>query len=153
MTLYRILLFIHVLAAAAWAGGGLYNYLHGLSVRAAKDPARMASFAYESQEFASKYFAPAALISALSGIWLVIEGDWGWGHFWILFGLAVWIYSLVSNVTWLKQLGDRLATLGAERGPGDPEVRAAAQQMFQWRTIEVVLLVLVIFTMTYKPFV
>ena len=65
----------------------------------------------------------------------------------------MWIYSLVSNVTWLKQLGDRLASLGAERGPGDPEVRAAAQQMFQWRTIEVVLLVLVIFTMTYKPFI
>ena len=152
MSLYRILLFVHVLAAAAWAGGGIYNYTHGLAVRAAKDPARMASFAYESQQFAGKYFAPAALVTAVAGIWLVFEGDLDWGEFWILSGLAVWIYSLISNVTWLDKLSTRLETLAAEKGPTDPEVRAAAEEMFKWRTIEIVLLVFVLFTMTYKPF-
>ncbi|MGH2754651.1 MAG: DUF2269 family protein [Actinomycetota bacterium] len=152
MTLYRILVFVHVLGAAAWVGGGLYNYLHGLTIRAAKDPARMASFAYESQQFAGKYFAPAALVTALAGIWLVYEGDWGWEHFWIVSGLVVWIYSIVSNVTWLSKLADRLQSLIAERGAVDPEVRAAGQQMFRWRTLEVALLVFVIFAMTYKPF-
>ena len=151
MTLYRILLFVHVLAAAAWAGGGIYNYLHGLSIRASKDPARMSSFARETQEFAGKYFAPAALVTALAGIWLVFEGDFGWGHFWILSGLAVWIYSLVSNVTWLDRLSKRIEATVAEKGPTDPAVRAAGEEMFRWRTIEIVLLVFAVFTMTYKP--
>ena len=152
MTLYRILLFVHVLAAAAWVGGGTYNYLHGLSIRAAKDPARMMSFAYESQQFAQKYFAPAAIVTVIAGVWLVYEGDWGWGHFWILSGIAVWLYSLISNVTWLAKLGERMETLVKEKGPGDPEVRATGEEMFRWRTIEIVLLVYVIFAMTYKPF-
>jgi uncharacterized membrane protein len=152
VTLYRILLFVHVLGAAAWVGGGTYNYLHGLSIRAAKDPVRMASFAHESQVFAGKYFAPAALITVIAGVWLVFEGDFGWDHFWILSGIVVWIYSIISNVTWLTKLGNRVESLIAEKGPTDPEVRAAGQEMFRWRTIEVLLLVFVIFTMTYKPF-
>jgi uncharacterized membrane protein len=149
--LYRILLFIHVLAAAAWVGGGLYNYLHGLSIRASKDPARMGAFARETQEFASKYFAPAAIVSVISGVWLVFEGDWDW-DFWVLSGLAVWLYSLISNTTWLEKLGKKMEALVAEKGPTSPEVQAAGQEMFKWRTIEIVLLVFVIFAMTYKPF-
>ena len=152
MTLYRILLFIHVLAASAWVGGGVYNYLHGLSIKASNDPARMGSFARETQEFAGKYFAPAALVTAVAGIWLVFEGDWDW-EFWILFGLGVWIYSLVSNVTWLDKLSKRMEALVAEKGPTSPEVQAAGREMARWRTIEIVLLVLAVFTMTYKPFV
>lgn len=152
MTLYRILLFVHVLAAAAWVGGGLYNYLNGLSIKAAKDPQRMASFAYEAQQFASKYFAPAALITAISGVWLVFEGDYEWEDIWIVSGIAVWVYSLVSNTTWLPKMGERLGALIAEKGPADPGVSALGQQLFRWRTIEIVLLVWVVFAMTFKPF-
>ena len=152
MTLYRILLFVHVLAAAAWAGGALFGLAHGLSVRASKDPARMAAYGREMGEFGGKYFAPTALVTFLAGVWLVIEGDWGWDQFWINSGLAVWLYSLISNVTWLAKLTNRIGELGAERGPTDPEVRSLAQQMFQWRMLEVALLVYAIFAMTYKPF-
>jgi uncharacterized membrane protein len=152
MTLYRVLLFVHVLAAAAWAGGALYAFLLGLNVRRSADVMRIAGYGREVGEFGGKYFAPAAVVAVLSGIWLVIDGDWGFDHFWILSAFAVWIYSIVSNVTWLAKLVDRMSTAAVERGPDDPEVRAASQQMFRWRAFEVALLVYVIFAMTYKPF-
>jgi uncharacterized membrane protein len=150
--LYRILLFVHVMAAAAWAGGALYAFLLGLSVKSSGDPVRIASYGREVGEFGGKYFAPAAIVAVLSGAWLVTEGDWGWGHFWILSAIAVWVYSIVSNVTWMTKLSDRIGVLVQERGPSDPEVAAASNEMFRWRAIEVLLLVYVIFAMTYKPF-
>ncbi len=153
MTLYRILLFVHVLGASAWVGGGIYNYLNGLSISASKDPDRMARFGMETQEFAGKYFAPAALVTAIAGIWLVFEGDWEWGEVWVLSGLLVWIYSLISNVTWLNKLSEQIMAVAKERGPADPQVQALGQQMFRWRTLEVALLVWVVFAMTYKPFI
>jgi uncharacterized membrane protein len=152
VTLYRILLFVHVLGAVAWVGGGVFNYLHGLSIKATKDPVRMAAFAHESAEFGARYFAPAAIVTVLAGIWLVFEGDVGFDHFWIISAIVIWIYTIVSNVTWLRSLGERLEATIAEKGPVDPEVRAAGQQMFRWRTLEVALLVFVIFAMTYRPF-
>ena len=152
MTLYKILLFVHVLAAAAWAGGALYNFLLGWKLRRTNDPLRMAAFAREASEFGGRFFAPVAVITVLAGIWLVIEGDVGFEHFWILSAFAVWIYSIVSNITWLARLSDRIGALVAEKGPTSPEVRSASGEMFRWRAIEVSLLVLVVFTMTYKPF-
>jgi uncharacterized membrane protein len=152
MTLYRVLLFVHVLAAAAWAGGALYAFLMGLSVRSSGDVMRMASYGREVGEFGGKYFAPAAIVTVLAGIWLVIDEDWGFDHFWIQSAFAVWIYSIVSNVTWLAKIADRMSTGAVERGPDDPSVVALSRAMFRWRAFEVALLVYVVFAMTYKPF-
>ena len=152
MNLYKVLLFVHVLAAAAWAGGALFNFLLGWRLRRTDDPARLAAFGRESAEFGGKYFAPAAIVAVLSGVWLVIDGDLGFDHFWILSAFGVWIYSIVSNVTWLAKLSDRIGALAAEKGHAAPEVRTAGGEMFRWRAIEVGLLVFVVFAMTYKPF-
>lgn len=152
MTLYKILLFVHVLAAAAWVGGGLFNFLMGARLRSIGDPARMASFAREAADFGGRFFGPAAGLAVLAGVWLVIEGDIGFDHFWILSAFAVWIYSIVSNVTWLSKLSDRIGALAMEKGPGDPETRAAGTAMFRWRALEIALLIFVVFAMTYKPF-
>ena len=150
--LYRILLFVHVMAAVAWAGAAVYSYLMSLNIRSSGDPMRMASFAREARDFGAKYFAPVALITVLAGVWLTIEGDWGFDHFWIASAFAVWIYSIVSNVTWMPKLMDRIGALAQERGPSDADVVAARNAMFRWRTFEVLLLVYVVFAMTYKPF-
>jgi hypothetical protein len=149
--LYRILLFVHVLAAASWAGAAVYSFLMALNIRASGEPMRMASFAREARDFGRKYFAPVALITVLAGIWLTIEGDVGFDHFWIQSAFAVWIYSIVSNVTWMPRLMERIGSLTQERGPTDPDVVAAGRTMFMWRSFEVLLLVYVVFAMTYKP--
>ena len=44
MTLFKVLLFVHVLAAAAWVGGGLFAFLLGWRLRRANDPVRMAAW-------------------------------------------------------------------------------------------------------------
>jgi uncharacterized membrane protein len=152
VTLYRVLLFVHVLGAAAWVGGGLFAFLMSLNIQKSGDGARLAAYGREVGEFGGKYFAPAAIVTVLAGIWLVIEGDWGFDHFWIMSAFAVWIYSIVSNVTWMDKLAKSIETGAAERGPQDPAVKAAADRLFMWRVIEIVLLVYVIFAMTYKPF-
>jgi len=152
MTLFKVLLFVHVLAAAAWVGGGLFAFLLGWRLRRANDPVRMASLAREFSEFGGTYFAPVAVGTILAGVWLVIEGDLGFDHFWILSAFAVWIYSLISNVTWLARLTDRIGALATEKGPAAPEVREASGQLFRWQALELALLVFVVFAMTYKPF-
>lgn len=149
---YRVVLFIHVLGAAAWVGGALYNFLLGWRLRTTRDALRMAAFAREATEFGTRFFAPAALVTIAAGIFLVLDLDYGFGHFWILGALAVWVYTIVSNVTWLPKLGERIGVLVAEKGPEAAEVRDAGGQMFRWRALETGLLVFVIFLMTYKPF-
>ena len=63
--------------------------------------ARQAAFVGE------RLFAPAGLIVFLMGIAMMINTNWGWGHFWIVFGLLG--YAATFSVGLVRALAAREA--------------------------------------------
>jgi uncharacterized membrane protein len=150
MTLYELLLFVHVLAAATWVGGAVM--LKVQSARALKsDPNRAAELALETEWVGTKVLMPASIALLVAGLWLVFEGDWGFEPLWVKLGLGIYVVSAVAGAVFLGPLYKQVGELRAERGPDDPEVTSRLQRISTLSWIDLGLLVAAVFVMTVKP--
>lgn len=73
--LYRVLLFLHVLGAILWFGGGVVFQLFTESAAASYDRTRLALLSDESNRLGKAYFGPVTVVVLITGLWLVFEGD------------------------------------------------------------------------------
>ena len=150
MTLYELLLFVHVLAAATWVGGAVM--LKVQSSRALRsDPDRAAELALETERVGTTVLMPGSIVLLVAGLWMVFEGDWGFGPLWVKLGLGIYVVSAVAGAVLLGPLYKQVGELRAERGPGDAEVTSRLQRIATLSWIDLGLLVAAVFVMTVKP--
>jgi uncharacterized membrane protein len=152
LTDYRLVLFIHVLAAVVWVGGATYLQIQARRVLARGNPSEIEAFSRDAGEVAQKVFIPASIVLLLGGIYLVLDADWGFDHFWILSSLVVLIASAIVGASFFGPESKRLGELVAARGSEDHEVQARIRRIVNMSAVELVFLILVVFNMTYKPF-
>ena len=150
MTLYELLLFVHVLAAALWVGGVIMLKIQSDRVLRA-DPNRAAELAIETERVGTGVIMPASIVLLVAGIWMVFEGDWGFRPLWVKLGLAIYVISAVAGAVFLGPHYKRIGELRAERGPDDPEVGERLRRISALSWIDVGLLVAAVFVMTVKP--
>lgn len=149
-TLYKLLLFVHVLAAAAWVGGALILKIQ--SDRALKsDPDRAAELALETERVGTSVLMPASIVLLIAGLWMVFEGDWGFGPLWVKLGLGIYVVSAVAGAVFLGPLYKQVGQLRAERGSGDADLTARLQRISKLSWIDLGLLVAAVYVMTVKP--
>ena len=95
---------------------------------------------------------PTCLVLVGLGFWLVDEGPWSLGDFWVSFGLGVWILSFISGS---HVPGPELRALPQARrraGARPAEAAAVLDRIFLVSRIELALLILVVLDMAIKPF-
>ena len=82
-------LILHVLSAAAWIGGGLFNGF--VAPRMARSGGEAAlGWARTSAEAGIKYYNPAGVLTVLTGAGLVLVGDlYDWSDTFVSIGLGV----------------------------------------------------------------
>ena len=90
VSLYEFLLFVHVLAVAAWFGAALLSVvLMELAVRA-QDIAWIMRFGEYDDTLAKVLFIPSALLVLITGVALVFEGPWSFtDDGWVLAGIVL----------------------------------------------------------------
>lgn len=152
MTGYRIALFIHVLAAIVWVGGGIMAQMLIHRTQKAGDPKMMGALGQEIGHIAERVFTPASVIVLLAGIYMVLEADIGFSTPWVAIGLIGLIATVIMGVFYLGPQSKKMGALMAEHGPTSPEVGAQANRLIMAARIDVMVLVFVVFAMTYKPF-
>lgn len=149
MTLYELLLFVHVLAAAIWVGGAVT--LKVQTSRALKsDPDRAAELATETEKIGNGILMPASIVLLVAGIWLVFEGDWGFRPLWVKLGLGIYVVSAVAGAVFLGPLYKQVGELRAQRGAGQ-DLTDRLQRISNLAWIDLALLVAAVFVMTTKP--
>lgn len=150
---YRVLLFVHITAIAIWVGGGFMLALIG--ARAAKAGPPTPQMVVRNLEVAEwlgpNFYLPVILTTLVSGIWLVVEAGWGFGHFFVLFGLGMVILAAGMGVGFFVPRAKALIAHINEKGL-DAEAQAGMAQVAMVSKVMLGLLVLTIFAMTYKPF-
>ena len=152
MSIYELLLFIHVLAAAAWFGAALLAlFLMELSARAG-DRAHILSFAQYEDRLAALLFIPSALVTLVFGIALVFDGPWSWSEDgWVIVGLVLFAAIFVLGIAMIVPAGKKLKELARSSAP-EAELDAQIGKLRMLSVIDVGLLAVAIFFMTVKPF-
>ena len=149
---YQVFKSIHVLAAIVWLGGGAMITVLAWQAQRAKDNAQLLQIGKQAEWLSMRVFVPASLLVLAMGIVLMHKGDWGYGHFWTLFGLIAWGVSFVVGAAFLGPEAGRLAKLIETKGPEDPEVIARLNRIISVARADVVLVLLVAADMVAKPF-
>lgn len=142
-----------MLAAVLWVGGGATLTLYAILTLRQNDPGEMASFARQAALIGQRVYAPLSLLVLAFGFGLMENGQspWSYDQFFVVFSLAGWGVSAATGMLFLGPEAGRLGKLMAALPPEDPEVQARIRRILLISRLDVLLLVLIVFVMTAKP--
>jgi uncharacterized membrane protein len=149
-TLYDWLLFLHVLAAMVWLGGGVM--LAALAARVLRDPesGAVTRFTGSLRVLGPLVLAPATLAVLALGIWLVLDSEaWDFGQLWVQLGLGLFAGAFLVGAAFQSRSA-LAATRAGERGDDGEARRQLRRWLWGYRLI-VLLLVVAAWDMTTKP--
>src|SRR6516165_6523032 len=95
---YTIFLTVHIAFVVVWIGGGLLLTIFGFKAERSRDPAEMTQLTKMASFAGERIFAPAAVVVLAMGIAMVLNADYGFGHFWLIFGLLGFATSFVVGI-------------------------------------------------------
>lgn len=151
MTLYELLLMLHVFAAIIWLGAGFVFTVMVAMARREGDREREASYHADIDRLATTVFIPAAMATFLFGVFTAIEGDWDFGQAWIIIGIAGWLASFLIGVLYFKPESERIAALGEQGEAGMAEAMSRSERMIAVDNFELTTLYVVAASMVLKP--
>jgi Predicted integral membrane protein (DUF2269) len=153
MTLYELLLFIHIAASIVWIGAGFFSLLLATTYDRESDEAAIKRFLHDQERLATRLFVPASLVVVLMGIALVIESDaWSFGYLWIVLGLIGYAATFVTGLFFLKPASERVgAEMERQGGRLTPELRTDIRKLIVTARVDYVTFALVVFDMVAKP--
>ena len=149
---YALFKAIHVLLAVVWVGGGVSIMINAIRAQRETDPRNVVTVAQQAAFLGEKVFAPAGLVVFLMGIAMMINTDWGWGHFWVILGLVGYAATFAVGVGILSPLAKKIAVSARENGPEHPETLALIDRVMLIGRFDVGILLIVILDMVTKPF-
>jgi uncharacterized membrane protein len=149
-TLYDWLLFLHVLAAMVWVGGGVMLAVIAARVLRDPDPGAVGRFTGSLRVIGPLVLAPATLAVLGLGVGLVIDTDaWDFGQLWVQLGLALFAAAFLIGAVWQSRTA--VAATRAAARDDDAEARRQLQRWSWGYRLIVLLLVVAAWDMTTKP--
>jgi hypothetical protein len=153
MTLYELLLFIHIGASITWIGAGFLSLVLATTYDRESDEAAIKRFLHDQEWLAMRLFVPSSLIVVLFGIALVIESDaWTFGYLWIVLGLVGYAATFVTGFFFLRPASERVGQeMERQGGRLTPKLRADIRKLIVTARVDYVTFALVVFDMVAKP--
>jgi hypothetical protein len=116
MTTRTIVLALHITGVAAWLGANFVQLV--LSPRFARGPAdAAAAWTRQTIWLGERYYIAAGGLIAVTGVILVLDGDWSWSSGFIWVGIAVVVIGAVMGGTLFGPLAKQRA-VALESGDG-----------------------------------
>ncbi len=151
MTLYELLLLLHVVAAIVWVGAATAYFMLELRTDLSGDLEREASHNDDAGWLAPRLFIPASLATLIFGILAAIEGNWDFGSLWIIIGLTGFGVSFAIGVGYFEPEIKKLEEAIERDGAAHPEVRRRTSNLKTVGRIELSVLFIVVASMVAKP--
>ena len=148
---YLILKFIHVCSVIIWLGGMVMLMLLNIGVAKTGDQAVVRALGQQGGQLSMKVFGPAFLVVIITGIGMVQTGNISWGAFWINWGMAGGVLSMILGGALTGRTAKRLAQ-DVAAGRATPEHVAATQKKIMiYATLNMILLFSIVWAMVVKP--
>jgi hypothetical protein len=149
ITGYQWFLFLHILAAAAWVGGGLLLGALSIAARNRSDPAQELALVRLGGKIGGPFFGAFGFVLLGFGIALVERGNWSYDRFFVQFGFGAWAFSALTGIFYY---GWEQKGLDAAAARGDSsEVRRRLERYYWVGRLDGLVLVAAVFVMTAKP--
>jgi uncharacterized membrane protein len=149
MTLYEVLLFVHIIAVAVWVGGSIMLGLISARIQRTGDAEYRARFAKSAGIVGPVIGVSAALVLA-SGIWMVLDSDAiELSQTWVWLGLALFILSGLVGAAYFAPASDRIIR-ALEAGQVQEADRRARTFNLVSR-LDTLLLLVIVGLMVFKP--
>ena len=151
VTLYGVLLFLHILGAGIWVGGEAIMFgLRALELRSG-DHARAVALTRDTDRLNKLVISPAVAVLLGAGFWLVLEGHWGFGRFFVIFGLAGFAVSSLVGGAVTARSGKALQKALEVHAADSSEVGLLMRRIQLGLLADLVILTAIVFVMTTKP--
>jgi uncharacterized membrane protein len=140
-------MFFHILGAIVWVGAVIL--MNAMMTRAGRGPDRttVLRLARELEWVGPRVIGPSALVVIGLGIWLVpLENDLAFSQPWIWLALVLVAVTMVQNAFYSVPEGKRIARLAE-----DHEVRRRLSRLLWLGRLDVLILVVVLWLMVFKP--
>ncbi len=151
MRIDQLLLTVHVLATATWIGAAVALQVIAKRMGPSTDAAVIDQFARDAEAVGKYLFGPAAVVLLATGAALVVRQDTSWGELWIVLGLGGMIAAGAVGGAFLIPEGRRIAALADQPGHDPAEVQARARRRFLIARVDLLVLVLAVADMVFKP--
>lgn len=147
---YDWLMFGHVLAAMVWVGGWAILSILAAQALHQGDHASLARFAATIRFIGPRLLAPATILVAVLGVWLLLDGhQWHISQFWIELAIGLLLAVFVIGAGFQSR-----AAIGAERAIAENKLDRAKRLVRQWERgslLILLLLTVVTWDMIVKP--
>jgi len=155
--LFRILLFLHVIAAIAAFGPGFAAMVVGPMV--AKEPQHANFYARTQLLTARRLITPLAVSMAVTGVAMILVRGWpniAGNTYWLPVSIVLYVIAIVYSVAVQAPAGQRLVELTstppAPGTPPNPEIPRTAARLRSGGMILTGLVLVIAFLMVAKPF-
>jgi uncharacterized membrane protein len=149
-TFYDWLLFLHVVAAMVWLGGGFMLAVTATRVLRDPEPGAIARFTASLRAVGPLVLAPASVAVLGFGIGLVLDTDaWSFGQLFVQLGVGLLAAAVVIGAIYQSR-----TALAAERAAAHGDDLEARRQLRRWSwgyRLIVLLLIAAVWDMTTKP--
>src|SRR5688572_13236346 len=122
MSLYELLLLIHIISAITWVGSATTYFALELQTDLSGDLDREASQNEDAKWLSPRLFIPASMATLIFGVLAAIEGNWDFGSLWIIIGLTGFAVSFATGIGYFEPEIKKLAAEIERSGPAGPEV-------------------------------
>lgn len=151
MSLYEFLLFVHLLGAATWFGGGVFLQLMSERSIRAWDHDQITQTTETADWLGNRLFGTAAGLVVVSGVWMVIDSGWNFSDVFVIAGIAGFALSTILGIAFFGPETARVKELMAARGLEDAEVKQRLTRIVRTSRYDTLVIGLVIAFMTIKP--
>lgn len=151
MSLYELLLLLHVVSAIIWVGAATTYFALELRTDLSGDLDREAGQNDDATWLAPRLFIPASVGTLVFGILAAIEGNWDFGSLWIIVGLVGFGVSFATGIGYFEPETKKLVAATERGGAADAEVRRRTANLKMVGRIELTVLYVVVASMVAKP--
>jgi uncharacterized membrane protein len=148
---YDTLKFLHIVAAIAWVGSGLFVQFRGTRLRRKGTPEQTANLAREVAD-STPWFIGSSISVLVFGVAMVAYSPvYNFTDTWILLGLAGYIATFVTGNFFIRPTAEKLAAAAATEDAASSVVQGLIARIFAISRVDQVVLLLVIADMVFRP--
>lgn len=156
--MYTTLKFVHVLAGIVWLGSGFSLLVLISRMVRTRDYAGATALAAHSETFGRTIFGPAAMVTLVAGVAMVVVGQLSFADLWIVIGLVGVAMSFVLGAVLAERAARELRAALPSAQPADVTAEVdhgvidrVRRRMVLISGLDLTVLTVVVWAMVAKP--
>jgi hypothetical protein len=151
LSLVKILLFGHILSAIVWIGAGFTVELLSFRATQSLNRDKIIEVLYFGEWLAKRVFMPAALLTLIFGILLVVVGKPTFHQFWIIFALVGVFVTAILGGAYVGRTSAQLLKISKAKKTKDKKIFNLFSKITLYSHLDLALLIIIVFDMVLKP--